>query len=153
MVINYCIVYNQERKCDIWYFNALFWVYIITLPLAWPIIMIQFLIILGSLFHRNPPLNINFPMILIFLISYNITFGSSHPNRIDYRAWRLHKNKTTNKQVTKMHVCGSVQRRVHASRPIVWRDDKIFRVNINNGGNGCMFIISFPIAKRPKAFQ
>jgi hypothetical protein len=31
----------------------------ITLPLIQPTIMIQFLIILGSLLHKNPPLNID----------------------------------------------------------------------------------------------
>jgi len=41
----------------------------------------------------------------------------------------------------------------HVSRPTIWKDDEIFRVNINNGMNGCTFIISSPIAKRPKAFQ
>jgi hypothetical protein len=32
----------------------LFWVCMIALSLVRPIIMIQFLIILGSLFHKNP---------------------------------------------------------------------------------------------------
>jgi hypothetical protein len=47
----------------------------------------------------------------------------------------------------------TVQRRVHVSKAIIWRDDKIFKVNINNNENGCAFIISFLITRRPKAFQ
>ncbi len=39
------------------------------------------------------------------------------------------------------------------SRATIWRDDKIFRVNIYNGRNGCTLIISSLIDKRPKAFQ
>jgi len=31
----------------------------------------------------NPPLNIDLHIIFIILISYNITFGPSHPHRID----------------------------------------------------------------------
>jgi len=53
----------------------------------------------------------------------------------------------------KRHVCSNVQRRAHASRPTIWRDDVIFKVNINNGKNGCTLIINFLIARRPKAFQ
>jgi hypothetical protein len=49
-------------------------------------------------------------------------------------------------------ICSRGKNNKKASRPIVWRDDKIFRVNINNGTNGCAFIISFPIVKRPKTF-
>jgi hypothetical protein len=90
----------------------LFWVYMIMLPLAQPTIMIQFLIILGSLSHKNPPLNINLPITLIFLISYNITFSLSHQNRINYKVFKLHKNKIINKQVTKRRVCSNPQRRV-----------------------------------------
>jgi len=125
----------------------------ITLPLAQPTIMIQFFIIFGSHSHKNPPLNIDFPLIIIFKISCNITFGLSHLDRLDYRVLRLHKNKIINKQVTKRCVCSSAQRRVHVSRPTLWRDDRIFRVNINNGRKGCVFIISPPIARRSKAFQ
>jgi len=33
--------------------------------------------------HKNPPLNIDLPTILILLISYNITFSLSHPHKID----------------------------------------------------------------------
>jgi len=58
----------------------------------------------GSFFHKNPPLNKDLPIILIFLILYNITFGLSHPHKIDYRVYMPHKNKITNKQVTKKHV-------------------------------------------------
>jgi hypothetical protein len=47
-------------------------------------------------------LNIDLPIILIFLISYNITFGPSHLDMIDFKVWRLHKNKISNKQVTKI---------------------------------------------------
>jgi len=118
-----------------------------------PTIMIQILIILGSLSHRNLALNINLPIILIFLISYNITFGPSHQDIIDYKVSRLHKNKITSKQVTKRRVCSNAQRRVHVSKPTIWRDDKIFKVNINNGRKGCVLIISLLIARRPKAFQ
>jgi hypothetical protein len=53
----------------------------------------------------------------------------------------------------KRHVCNSVQRRAHDFKAIVCKDDKIFKVNINNGRNGCTLIISSPIARRPKAFQ
>jgi hypothetical protein len=60
---------------------------------------------LAPFLHKNPPLNIDLPIILILLISYNIIFGPSHPHRIDYRVWRSHKNKITNRQVTKNHVC------------------------------------------------
>jgi hypothetical protein len=115
--------------------------------------MIQFLIILGSLFHKNPPLNLDLPIILILLIFYNITFVPSHPHMIDFRVYRPHKNKITNKQIMKRCVCSNVQRRVHVSRATIWRDDKIFKVNIYNGRNGCVLIISSPIARRPKAFQ
>jgi len=132
----------------------------ITLPLVQPTIMIQILIIFGSLSHMNPPLNIDLPIIFIILISYNITFGPSHPHRIDCKVCTPHKNKITNKQVTKRRVFNSVQRRVHTSRAIVCRDDKIFKVNIYNDRNGSMFIINSPIARRhspiarrPKAFQ
>jgi hypothetical protein len=115
--------------------------------------MIQIFIILGSLSHKNPPLNIDLPITLTFLIFYNITFDPSHPHRVDYMVCRLHNNKTTNKQVMKRHVYNSAQRRVHASRAIVWRDDKIFEVDIYNDRNGCMFIINSLIARRPKALQ
>jgi hypothetical protein len=98
-------------------------------------------------------LNIDLPIILIFLIFYNITFGPSHPHMIDCRVYRPHKNKITNKQVTKKLVCNSVQRRAHAFRATVWRDDKIFTVNIYNRRNGCTVIIISPIARRLKAFQ
>jgi hypothetical protein len=57
----------------------------ITLPLAQPIIMIQFLVILGSLSHKNPPLSIDLPIIFILVIFFNITFSLSHPHKIDYR--------------------------------------------------------------------
>jgi hypothetical protein len=53
----------------------------------------------------------------------------------------------------KRHVWKSAQKRAHVSRPTIWRDDRIFKVNINNGTNGCTFIINSPIAKRPKTFQ
>jgi hypothetical protein len=75
------------------------------------------------------------------------------PIHIDYKVYRPHKNKITNKQITKKRVCNSVQRKVHVSRAIVWKDDRIFKVNIYNGRNGCTLIISCPIARRPKAFQ
>jgi hypothetical protein len=52
----------------------------------------------------------------------------------------------------KNDVCNNVQRKVHVSRAIVWRDDMIFRFNINNGRNGCTFIIRSSIARRPKTF-
>jgi hypothetical protein len=134
-------------------FQPIVWVYMITLPLVQPTIVIQFFIILNSFSHRNPPLNIDLPIIFILLISYNITFNPSHPNMINYKVWRSHKNKITNKQVTKRCVCNNVQRKAHAFRPIVWNDDKIFKVNINNGTNGsCTLIISSPIAIRPKVF-
>jgi hypothetical protein len=45
-------------------------------------------------------------------------------------------------------VCNNVQRRAYASRPIVWKADMIFKVNINNDTNGCALIISSPIAKQ-----
>ncbi len=125
----------------------------IFLPLAQPIIMIQIFIIFGSLSHKNPPLNIDLPIILIFLILYNITFDLSHPHKIDYRVCMPHNNIIPNKQVTKRHVCSSPQRRAHASKVVVWRDDKIFKVKSNNNKNGCTLIINFPIVKRPKAFQ
>ncbi len=125
----------------------------IILPFVQPTIMIQFLIIFGSLSHMNPPLNTDLPIIFIILISYNITFGPSHPHRIDCRVCTSHKNKITNKQITKMRVCNSVQRTVHASKAIVCRDDKIFKVNIYNDRNGSMFIISSPIARGPKTLQ
>jgi hypothetical protein len=121
--------------------------------LVQPIITIQFLIILGSLSHKNPPLNIKFPTILILLISYNITFNISHPHMIEFRVSKPHKNKITNKQIMKGCVCNNAKKRVHASRATVWKDDTIFRVNIYNGRNGCEFIISSPIIRRPKAFQ
>ncbi len=69
-LILYC--FYSEKKRDTRYFNPFFWVYMITLPLAQPTIMIQFLIIFNSISHKNPPLNINLPIILIFLIFYNI---------------------------------------------------------------------------------
>ncbi len=125
----------------------------ITLPLTQPTIMIQFLIIFSSLSHRNPPLNINLPIIFILLIFYNIPFGFSHLDMIDYKVYRSHKNKITNKQITKRHVCNSAQKRAHASSATIWKDDRIFKINIYNGRNGCAFIITSPIAKRPKAFQ
>jgi hypothetical protein len=43
------------------------------------------------------------------LISYNITFGPSYLNMIDYRVWRPHKNKITNKQITKRCVCNRLK--------------------------------------------
>ncbi len=125
----------------------------ITFPLTQPTIMIQFLIIFSSLSHWNPPLNINLPITFILLIFYNITFSLSHPHRIDYNVYRLHKNKITNKQVTKRHVCNNAQRRAYASKATIWKDDKIFEVNIYNNRNGCKLIISFPIVRRSKAFQ
>ncbi len=125
-VINCCIAFSQERKHDKRYFNPLFWVCMITFPLVQPTIMIQFLIILHSLSHMNPPLNINL-IIFIFLIFYNITFGLSHPYRIDHKVWRPQKNKNTKKQVMKRCVCSNVQRRAYASRPIVWKDDMILK--------------------------
>jgi hypothetical protein len=76
-------------------------------------------------------------IIFIILISYNISFTPPH---LDYRIWKPHKNKITNKQVSKKHVCNNVQRRAHASRPTIWRDDKIFKVNIDNGTNGCTLL-------------
>jgi hypothetical protein len=125
----------------------------ITFPLAQPTIMMQFLIILGSFYHRNSPLNIDLPTTFILLISYNIIFGPSHLHKIDFRVYMPHKNQITSKQITKRHVCSSAQRRAHASKATIWTDDKIFRVNIYNNRNGCTFIINFPIARRPKAFQ
>jgi hypothetical protein len=83
--INCGIAYNRKRKRDKGYLNPLFWVFMITLPLAQPTIMIQFFIILGFLSQNNPPVNIDLPVIFIFLIFYNITFGLSHPNMIGYR--------------------------------------------------------------------
>jgi len=59
------------------------WICMITFPLIEPTIMIQFLIIFASLFHKNPPLNMDLPIILILLIFYNITFSLSHPYRIN----------------------------------------------------------------------
>ncbi len=117
--MNCYIASSQERKLDTRDFDPLFWVCIITLPLAQPTIMIQVHNILGSFSHKNPPLNINLPIILILLMSYNITFDPSHPHKINFRDYRLHKNKITNKQVMKRRVCNSVQRRAHASRAIV----------------------------------
>jgi hypothetical protein len=105
--MNCYIASSQERKLDTRDFDPLFWVCIITLPLAQPTIMMQFLIILGSFSHRNPPLNIDLPTTFILLISYNIIFNPSHPHKIDFRVYMLHKNKITNKQVMKRHVCGS----------------------------------------------
>ncbi len=113
----------------------------ITLLFTKPTFMIQFFIILGSLSHKNPPLNINLPTIFIFLISYNITFNPSHVGKINYRVSML--------QV----LYNSAQRKAHAFRPTLWKDDMIFKVNINNSKKGCTFIISPLIAKRPKAFQ
>jgi hypothetical protein len=76
------------------------------------------------------------PIIFIFLIFYNIAFNPSHPHRIDCRVYRLHKKKLpTNK--SQKHVCNSVQRRAHVYKTTVWKDDKIFKVNIYNGKNGC----------------
>jgi hypothetical protein len=73
-----------EKRKHKRYFNPLFWVYMITFPFVQPTIMIQFLIILGSLSDKNPPLTIDLPIILILLIFYNITFDPSHLNMIDY---------------------------------------------------------------------
>jgi hypothetical protein len=98
-------------------------------------------------------LNIDLPIILILLIFYNITFGPSHPHRIDFKVYRRHKNKITNKQITKRCVCNSVLKKAHVSKVTIWRDDKIFGVNIYNSRNGHALIISFPIVRRPKAFQ
>ncbi len=67
-VMNYYIASSQERKRDTRYFDPLFGVCMITLPLAQPTIMIQFFIILSSLSHRNPPLNID----LIIFISFDL---------------------------------------------------------------------------------
>jgi hypothetical protein len=72
---------------------------------------------------------------------------------MDFRVYKSHKNKITNKQVMKRRVCNSVQRRAHASRATVWKDDKIFKINIYNNRNGCALIKSSPIVKRPKTFQ
>jgi hypothetical protein len=140
--MNYYIAFSRERKCNTRYFDPLFWVYMITLPFVQPTIMTQFLIILSSLSHKNPPLNINLPLIFIFLIFY-VIFNPSHPHMIDCRVYRLHMNKISNKQVTKRHVCRSVQRRVHVFKATIWSNDKIFKVNIYNNRNGCTFIIRF----------
>ncbi len=150
--MNYYITFSQKKKSDTRYFDTLFWIYMITLPLVQPTIMIQFFIIFNSLSHKNPTLNINLPIIFIFLVFYNITFSPSHPHKIDCRVHKPHKNKITNKQVTKKLICNSVQRKAHASKATIWKDDKIFKVNIYNGRNGCTLIISSPIARRPKAF-
>jgi hypothetical protein len=83
LILELIVASSQKKERDKKDFNPLFWVHIITLPLSQPTIMIQFLIILGSLSHMNPPLNIDFPIIFILLISYNITFSPSHLNRID----------------------------------------------------------------------
>ncbi len=83
--INYCTASSRKRKHNKRNFDTLFWVCMITLPLAQPIIMIQFLVILGSLSHKNPPLNIDLPIIFILVIFFNITFSPSHPHKIDYR--------------------------------------------------------------------
>jgi hypothetical protein len=53
----------------------------------------------------------------------------------------------------KRRVCNNAQIRAHVSRATIWRDDKIFKVNIYNGRNGCALIINSPIARRPKGFQ
>jgi hypothetical protein len=98
----------------------------ITLPLTQPTIMIQFLITLGSLSHKNPPLNIDLPLTLILLISYNIIFSPSHPHNIDFKVYKPHKNKITNKRC----VCNNVQKMAHAYRATVWRDVRIFKVNM-----------------------
>ncbi len=117
-------------------FRPIVWVYMITLPFVQPTIMTQFLIIFDSLSHKNPPLNINLPIILIFLIFY-ITSSPSPPHKIDGRVYSLHMNKITNKQVTKKCVCKNVQRRVHVFKATIWSNDKIFTVNIYNIRNGC----------------
>jgi hypothetical protein len=132
--MNCYITSSRERKHDTRDFDPLFWVYMITLPLAQPTIMIQFLIILVSLSYGNPPLNIDLPIIFILLIHYNITFGSSHPHKIGCRVCMPHKNKITNKQIMKRCVCNNVQIKAHVSRATIWRDDMIFRVNITTVG-------------------
>jgi hypothetical protein len=63
-----------------------------------------------------------------------------------------HKNKITSKQITKRCVCNNAQKKAHASRATIWRDDRTFNVNIYNGKNGCMLIISFPTVRGPKTF-
>jgi hypothetical protein len=62
-------------------------------------------------------------------------------------------NKITNKQITKRHVCRSVQRRVHVFKATIWSNDRIFKVNIYNNRNGCTLIIRSLIVRRTKAFQ
>jgi len=105
--MNCYIASSQEKKSETKKFDPLFWVCMIILPLAQPTITIQFPIILGSLSHKNPPLNINVPIIFILLISYNITFDPSHPHRINFRVCMLHNNKIINKQVMKRRACNS----------------------------------------------
>jgi hypothetical protein len=75
----------RKKKCNKRDSNPLFWVCMITLPLVQPTIVIQFLIILGSLYNKNPQMNIYLLIIFILLISYNITFGPSYLKMIDYR--------------------------------------------------------------------
>jgi hypothetical protein len=91
--IDCAIAFSPKTKRNRRNFNPLFWVCMITLPLVEPTIVIQFLIIFGSLSHKNPPLNMDLPIILILLIFYNITFSPSHPNRINCKVLRLHMNK------------------------------------------------------------
>ncbi len=112
--MNYYIASSREKKRETKKFDPLFLVCMITLPLAQPRITIQFPIILGSLSHKNPSLNIDVPIIFILLISYNIIFGPSHPHRINFRVCMPHKNKIINKQVMKRRACNSAQRRPHA---------------------------------------
>jgi len=73
--MNFYIIYSLKKKHDTRDFDPLFWVYMIILPRVQPTIMIQFLVILGSLSHKSPPLNIDLLIILILLIPYNITLA------------------------------------------------------------------------------
>ncbi len=38
-------------------------------------------------------------------------------------------------------------------KTIIWKDNSVFNININNGGNGTLHVIKPPIAGRPKTFQ
>jgi hypothetical protein len=86
---------------------------------------------------------------MLIELNSNITWALP---KIDFRVWRPHKNKIINKQVTKGHVCNSAHRMSQGFKPTIWKDDMIFRVNTNNNTNECVFIISSPIVRRPKAF-
>jgi len=102
--MNCYIASSWERKCDTRDFDPLFWVYMITLPLVQPIITMQFLIILGSIFQRNPPLNIDLLTTFILLIFYNIIFDPSHPHKIDLRSTcRTRTKLLTNKSQKGMY--------------------------------------------------